>query len=210
MKIAIIGSTGFVGKVLLQKAINAGHQIKAPARNPESLEGLNNKIEVVKGDLSDISALRKLIGNVDAVISVAGPPMKGKFDVDAHAMLSKNIIMAMKESGVNRIITIAGAAAEIPGQALSWKQKLLRFVLANFVMPQVIAVKDMEVKFISESGLNWTIVRPPRIGKGKPSGIKVRENDLAGTKVDVEDITDFILSLLKTGEWNFKAPVVAS
>jgi len=34
MKIAILGSTGFLGKVLLEKALNAGYQVRTLVRNP--------------------------------------------------------------------------------------------------------------------------------------------------------------------------------
>ena len=37
MKIAILGSTGFVGKVLLEKALENGYQPKTLVRNPEKL-----------------------------------------------------------------------------------------------------------------------------------------------------------------------------
>ena len=33
MKIAILGSTGFLGKVLLEKALNAGYQVSTLVRN---------------------------------------------------------------------------------------------------------------------------------------------------------------------------------
>jgi uncharacterized protein len=35
MKIAILGSTGFVGQVLLKKALEQGYQIRTLVRNPK-------------------------------------------------------------------------------------------------------------------------------------------------------------------------------
>ena len=37
MKIAILGSTGFVGKTLLAKALERGYQVKTLVRDPEKL-----------------------------------------------------------------------------------------------------------------------------------------------------------------------------
>lgn len=37
MKIAILGSTGFLGKVLLEKALNAGYQVRTLVRTPAKL-----------------------------------------------------------------------------------------------------------------------------------------------------------------------------
>lgn len=211
MRLAILGSTGFVGMLLIQKALAQGHQIKALARSPEKLGNVKDKVEVIEGDMFDPVALETLVQGVDAVISVAGPPMNGKFDIEQHASATKNLVYAMKNAKVNRLITITGAAAEVPGQKLGFKQSLLRFVLGTFVRPDVIKVKDMELKTIAESGLNWTVLRPPLIGSGKATGnVAASNSDMTGVKIDVEDITDFILSLLNTNEWDRKAPVISS
>ena len=211
MKIALLGSTGFVGTVLLKKAITQGHQLKVLVRSPEKLNGAKNKVEIVHGDMFSPATLASLVQGVDVVISVAGPPMNGKFDVEKHARATQDLVYAMKSAKVNRLITITGAAAEVPGQKLGFKQSLLRFVLGTFVRPDVIKVKDMELKTIAESGLNWTVLRPPLIGSGNPTGnVAASDSDMTGMKIDVEDITDFILSLLKTKEWDRKAPIISS
>jgi putative NADH-flavin reductase len=211
MKLAILGSTGFVGAVLLKKALTQGHQLKVLARSPEKLGDAKDKVDIARGDMFDPAALESLVQGVDAVISVAGPPMNAKFDVEKHARATQDLVYAMKNAQVNRLITITGAAAEVPGQKLGFKQSLLRFVLGTFVRPDVIKVKDMELKTIAASGLNWTVIRPPLIGSGNATGsVAASEADMTGMKIDVEDIADFILSLLKTNEWDCKAPIVSS
>jgi len=211
MKLALLGSTGFVGAVLLNTPLAHGHQLKVLARSPEKLGDAKDKVEIVRGDMFDPTALESLVQNVDAVISVAGPPMNGKFDVDKHANATQLLVDVMQAARVNRLITITGAAAQVPGQKLGFKQSLLRFVLGNFVRPDVIKVKDMELKIIAQSPLNWTVIRPPLIGKGGATGnVAASETDMPGMQIDVEDIADFILALLKTKEWDRKAPIVAS
>jgi len=210
MKLAILGSTGFVGKALIQKALKAGHHVKALARSPEKLGELKDKVEVIQGDMFDSSSLQMLIKDVDAVISVAGPPLTGRHDSNRHGNSMRSIVDAMKAANVNRLIAITGAAAKVPGHRLGFKQSLLRVVLST-LKPDVIKTKDIELKIISESSLNWTVLRPPLIGTGKPTGnVATSEADMTGTKIDVEDITDFILTLLQTHDWDRKAPVVAS
>ena len=211
MKIALLGSTGFVGTVLLKKALLQGYQLKVLARSPEKLGNAKDKVEIIRGDMFDPDALESLVQGVDVVISVAGPSMNGKFDVEKHARATQDLVYAMKNNKVNRLITITGAAAEVPGQKLGFKQSLLRFVLGTLVRPDVIKVKDMELKIIAESSLNWTVLRPPLIGSGKVTGnVAASDSDMTGMKIDVEDITDFILSLLNTNTWDRKAPVISS
>lgn len=210
MKLSILGATGFVGRVLVRKALAAGHEVRVLARSPEKLGDLEDRVEVVRGDLLDPPSLAKLVAGADAVISVAGPPLKGHHDPERHASGTAALVRAMEAAGVDRLTTIAGAAARVPGLRLGPKQALLRVVL-RAVMPDVIRTKDLEVKAVTSSRLTWTIVRPPRIGAGKPTRrVRALEAELAGARVDVEDVTDFILGLLATHEWDRKAPVVAS
>jgi len=211
MKVAVLGSTGFVGTLLIQKALKAGHQVRALARSPEKLGDLKDKVEIVQGDMFDPAVLQTLVQGVDAVISVAGPPRKVRHDSEKHAVSTRLLTDAMKAAKVDRLVAITGAAAKVPGQKLGFKQSLLRLLLANVVVPDVIKTKDIELKIIAESGLNWTVLRPPIMGSGMPTGnVAASETDMTGTKIDVEDITDFILSLLQTHEWDRKAPIVAS
>jgi putative NADH-flavin reductase len=214
MKLGILGSTGFVGTVLIQKALTQGHQIKALVRSPEKLGSLKNRVEVVQGDMFDPAVLASLVSGVDAVISVAGPRSarrEGKLDAEHQASYVKLLVDAMKNARVDRLITIAGVVAKLPGQQLGFRQSLARFLLGNFVMPDVIKTKDIELKTIAESSLNWTVLRPPLMTTGKATGnVAASEKDMALARIDVEDITDFILSLLITHEWDRKAPIVSS
>lgn len=210
MKIAIIGSTGFVGKILLSKATGRGHKVKALVRNPEKLGDFKNKVEAVKGDMFVSADLKKLVEGADAVISVAGPPMAGKFDYRQYENAMLSLTEAMKSAGIKRIITIAGASIKLPGESLGFKRKFLR-VMLKILASKVVKLKDSEAKILFESGLKWTIVRPPLISNGNAgSNIIALENGLAGMKVNVEDIVDFILNNLLSEEWVCKAPTVSS
>jgi len=67
MKVAVLGSTGFVGTLLIQKALKEGHQVRALARSPEKLGDLKDKVEIVQGDMFDPAVLQTLVQGVDAV-----------------------------------------------------------------------------------------------------------------------------------------------
>ena len=119
MKLAILGSTGFVGTVMIQKALTQGHQIKALARSTEKLGSLKNRVEVVQGDMFDPAALASLVSGADAVISLAGPRSarrEGKFYAEHQASYVKLLVDAMKNAKVDRLITITGLVAKVPGQ----------------------------------------------------------------------------------------------
>lgn len=52
MKIALIGATGFIGSVILQEALNRGHQVTGIVRHPEKLPQHPN-LDVQKGDVTN-------------------------------------------------------------------------------------------------------------------------------------------------------------
>ncbi len=74
MKIAILGSTGFVGKVLIHKAIASGYQVKTLARNPEKLADIKDKIEIIQGSVFEPEAVEATLKGTETVISTIGPP----------------------------------------------------------------------------------------------------------------------------------------
>lgn len=205
-----MGATGFVGRVLVRKAIARGDRVRALVRTPGNLGDFEGRVEVVQGDMSDATCLQALTQNVDALVSTAGPPRQGRHDPGPYRDAMTALVRAMHHGKVERLVTIAGAAARLPGEILGFKRSLLRAVL-KVVMPDVIRTKDIELEIVSQSGLRWTVIRPPRIGKGNATGkVTATDRDLAGVKIDVEDITDFILSVLQSNDWVGRAPTVAS
>ena len=64
MKIAILGSTGFVGRALTEKALGKGFQIKSLVRNPDKLGTLKNKVEFIQGDISQLDKLDECLSGV--------------------------------------------------------------------------------------------------------------------------------------------------
>jgi NAD(P)-dependent dehydrogenase (short-subunit alcohol dehydrogenase family) len=51
MKVAIIGATGGIGRIMVRKALERGHEITAAVRNPSSLSGSYERLRVAKADV---------------------------------------------------------------------------------------------------------------------------------------------------------------
>ena len=212
MKITIFGSTGFVGKVLIKKAIAAGYQVKTLARNPEKLEEIKDKIEIIKGSVFESSSVEAAIVGAEAVISTIGPPQTGKsFDPYQYEKAMKEIVRIMDLKGIKRYIHIGGAAHQ-GGENEIWNfnRKFLRLFL-NLLGKQILVAKHLEWEVLKTSDLDWTLVRPPRIANEPASGnISVDEKNLKNLKVSVGDLTDFILQQISSKEWIRKAPLISS
>jgi NADH dehydrogenase len=127
MRVLIVGGTGFVGRALLRRLSQDGHQITVLARRPERHRDLLliphvSVIEAVH--LSDLF-LRKHIKGQDAVINLVGilhETGKIKFD-QVHVGLVRKIVAACSVEGVNRLLHISalGASLDAPSAYLRSK-----------------------------------------------------------------------------------------
>jgi putative NADH-flavin reductase len=211
MKIAILGSTGFVGKVLIHKAVTAGYVIKTLARNPEKLEDIRDKVEIIQGTVFDPSAIEATIEGTDAVLSTIGPPSRNPGNPEQYEKAMKDIVTAMNKNGIKRYIHIGGALHS-GGENEVWSigRRLLRFFV-NLLGKQILVAKQLEWEVLKTSDLDWTLVRPPRITKeGALGTLSADERNLKSLNVSVEDLADFILEQVTSKDWIRKAPLVSS
>jgi putative NADH-flavin reductase len=212
MKIAILGSTGFVGKVVLQKALDRGYQVKTLVRNPEKLGELKEKVEFVQGSVAQSDKLEKAISGTEAVLSTIGPSMKNPGDPELYKKSMENLVTILEKQNIKRFIHIGGAA-HLGGENENWSvgRIILRLVLKIIAKP-VLAAKQLEWDVLKKSSLDWTLVRPPGIMKNvfKDKGTVADEKKLSRTKVNVEDLSDFIVEQITSKDWIGKAPLVAA
>ena len=174
MKIAILGSTGFVGKILLPRALERGHQVNTLVRDPQKLGIYKERVEVVTGDASESEKLDKTVVGTEAVLSTL-PPVINTQEQKNYADVMKNLVLVLKRNGIKRLIHIGGAVHD-GGTNENWTlgRKLLRFYLSIVCKPVLIA-KQLEWEVLRNSNLDWTLVRPPRILKAKPIGLLVAD-----------------------------------
>jgi putative NADH-flavin reductase len=212
MKIAILGSTGFLGKVVLKKALYKGYQIKTLVRSPEKLGEFKDKVEFIQGSVTQAEKLEETVNGAEVVISTVGPPMKKSIDSESYKNAMENLVAILEKQNIKRYIHIGGAA-HLGGDNENWTmgRKILRLVLKIIAKPVLVA-KQLEWEVLKKSSLDWALVRPPGIMKEvfKGNGTIADEKNLARTKVNVEDLAVFIVEQITSKDWIKKAPLVAS
>jgi nucleoside-diphosphate-sugar epimerase len=144
MKIAITGATGFVGQAVLEE-IEQGMDIARALtrRDQERRRG----VMWVPGSLDDLASLKELVGGSQAVIHIAGltnTPNPAEFHT-ANVEGTERLIAACKSAGVERLVFVSSLSAREP--------KLSAYGASKF---------EAEER-VKESGLDWTIVRPPAV-----------------------------------------------
>ncbi len=211
MRVAILGSTGFLGKVLLRKAIEHGYEIRTLVRNPEKLGEFTSRVEFVVGSIFEPENVNEAIVGTQAVISTVGPSQKNPGSPQDYKKAMEQLVAAMKRHGIRRLIHVGGAVHD-GGEGERWtvRRRLLRLAL-DFLYKPGLEAKRLEWEVLKGSDLDWTLVRPPRIAPKRPPGELVAdERSLPSLQVWVEDLAGFILEQLESTTWVRRAPLVAA
>jgi uncharacterized protein YbjT (DUF2867 family) len=115
-KIVIAGSTGHLGKALVEVGIKRGFQIRALARHPEVLNiyKSNKLFEITKADVTRPEELTGILDGFEAIITTIGiTRQKDKvsfMDIDYQANL--NLLLEAKRSNVKKFIYTSGFGVE--------------------------------------------------------------------------------------------------
>ena len=141
---AVTGGTGFVGGHLLSLAIETGHSVRALTRSEQRPR---DGIDWIPGTLGNRESLSALAQGADAIVHIAGAiraPDRAGFAAP-NIEGTQNIIDAARKAGVSRFIHISSLTAREPDVSdYGWS-------------------KAESEKIVQESGLDWTIIRPPAV-----------------------------------------------
>ena len=209
MKLLIIGGTGGTGKELIKQALEQGHNLTALVRNPAKIKMAHQNLNVIKGNVLDLSKVQEFVAGQDAVLSALGHK---KFFIKTNILSegTRNIILAMEKHNVKRFICITSLG-------INDSRFKLGLYYTLFVIPVIVFFyfwdKAKQEKLIRSSGLNWTIVRPGQLTNGKKRGRYKHGSDVGNyilTKmISRADVAHFILSQINDTTYLHKTPGIA-
>jgi putative NADH-flavin reductase len=208
MKIVVFGASRGVGLKVVEQALQAGHTVTAFVRSPEKLTVKHANLIVYKGDAIDPAAVEKAIAGQEAVISALGPtrpPVPHMME-----MAAKNIVAGMQKHAVHRLVSTTGAGVRQPEDKPKFADHFIGFLL-NLLAKEVVLDSAENVKVIQASGLEWTVVRFPRLTDGEHTG-KYRIGFVgkdSGTQLSRADGADFVLKELTGKKWLRKLPLAS-
>jgi len=211
MRITLFGATGFVGKKLLELALQENHEITVLARSPDKLGALKSQVNCIEGDYFDPQAVRNALQGADAVLSCIGPPLGfgRKQFIGKYPQAMTSLINELNSAGITRVITIAGASVPLPGSELPLLAKITR-VMMLLIGGQISRDKDEEALLLANSGLDWTILRPPGIKAGTMGNFVASETVLRSPFVNLEQLCQFMIANLSDETWVRKAPLTST
>lgn len=208
MTIALFGGSGRSGAAFLPRALAAGHTIKALARTPAKITVTDPRLEVIQGDVTDAAAVARTIAGADAVVSLIGQTKGGRKDVQTVG--TQNMIAAMRAENIRRIVSLSGGGVPYPKDEPKFADKAIRGVMKLF-FSSLLTDGTQHLELLRESGLDWTVVRAPRLVEEADRGTYTvgYVGTTGGTKISRGDVMDFVLEVLTEGTHVKDAPFIS-
>ena len=208
MDLVVFGASGNLGRQLVEKAQVAGHRVTAFVRSPSKLAIQHSHLTLYQGDSMNAEAVNKALADQQAVISALGParPLEpGMMETSA-----KNIVAAMKERNIYRLVSTTGAGVWQPQDQPKLSDYFIAILLHIFAR-EVERDSFAYVDVIKASDLDWTVVRFPRLTDGPRTGrYRVGYIDKeSSVRFSRADGAEFILKELTEKKWVRRAPLVS-
>lgn len=147
MRVFVTGGTGFVGRNIVRRLVDSGHDPVLLVRNKDSVANLGpypNSPRLVTGGLQDIAVLEEGISGCDAVIHLVGiiREVGSNTFMAVHYKGTRNVVEASRRAGIKRFIHMSAEGTK-PSATSNYHK-----------------TKFMAEEYIRSSGLNYTIFRP--------------------------------------------------
>ncbi|MDH5741810.1 MAG: NAD(P)H-binding protein [Nitrospira sp.] len=199
-KLAIFGISGRTGRELAKIAGIKGWEVCGLVRPTSTIEGSILNGRIVRGDFDEFDRVVETIADSEAVCCLIGPqpPYTDVFCASATAA----IIAAMKQTRCMRLVCQTGAMI---GPAPS-RSHPMEWMVRTFARwhPQAIRDREEQERLVESSGLDWTIVKPPRLTDSPPQGrvqaSAVLRIGLLST-ISRADLAAFIIDEVQTGRF---------
>lgn len=155
MKLLILGATGTIGRLLVERALERGHQVTAQTRSASAPDFPTKADRVVFDPVSTAETIMPHISGHDAVIYALG--FRGQGEVRFFSESTRSLLVAMGRAGVRRLVAITGVGA---GETKGHGGLIYDWIIYPLFTRAIYADKDRQETLIRSSDLDWTILRP--------------------------------------------------
>jgi uncharacterized protein YbjT (DUF2867 family) len=144
MNLLVVGATGTLGRQVVRRAIDEGHQVRCLVRNARKATFLKEwGAQIVQGDLCAPETLPRALEGITAVIDAATSRPTDSLTIKQVDWDGKvSLIQAAAAAKVERFVFFSILGAE------------------DFPNVPLMEIKRCTEVFLAESGLNYTILKP--------------------------------------------------
>jgi len=215
MKILLLGATGRTGKLVSTKAIENGYEVNCLSRNSERIKKQNG-LTVFEGNPNNKTDLEKAISDCDGVISVLNISRKSDFPWAKLRTPKKylsevmNLLVSVAEGRNLKRIAVCSAwgVSDTKNNLPKW----FKWFIDNSNIGITYQDHERQEKIISESKMDWTIVRPVGLTNSRRKEIikETFENKLKPSlTISRQSVAKFIVDSLVRDELIGKKVVIS-
>lgn len=190
MNVLILGANGQIARIVEERILNESAfedvLLTLGLRNPSRLQNLSGNSRVI---LSDVDLNRQ--DQVEAAMEEQDLVFVAAVDHDKQNRPTKNVIAAMKTTGVKRVLytNILGLYNEVPGEFGRWNLAQVRSGLNAAITSD---------RLLADSGVDYTTLRLPWLNNRDEIKYEVIHKDetYVGVSGSRKSIADLILRII--------------
>ncbi|WP_210503172.1 NAD(P)H-binding protein [Nocardioides xinjiangensis] len=186
--VLVTGATGFIGRRLVPALLDAGHDVRAMTRRPESYDGPG---EPVGADVMDAESLAPALQDVDVAVylvhSLDDPDFERK---DAEA--ARHFSAAAARAGVRQIVYMGGLGDEDHDLSahLRSRREVERLLGGDGVPVTVLRAAIV----VGHGGISWEITR--QLVKNLPAMVVPRWVGTRTQPIAIDDVVRYLAGVV--------------
>lgn len=210
MHILVIGGSRGIGLECVRYALARGHGVRAFARSAQSIPVEHEKLEKRTGDATRGDDVAAALDGVDAVILALGVPKTMSTLLRPIHLFSEAtvaLVPAMQAAGLRRLLAVTGFGTGDSYARLSSAERLG----FQAIMGRAYADKNRQERLITETDLDWTLVRPGFLTSNRMTGryqVLTEPSTWRNGMISRADVAHFLIHAAEDGTFIREAPVL--
>ena len=217
LKITIIGANGRTGIELVKQALKSGISVRALVRDKQKILIPNPNLEIIEGSPLNLLDVKKATQGANAVCVALNISRTSDFPwskVITPTNLLKNsmenIVQAMKEQEIKRVLTVSAWGTGDSYGELDW---MFRFLINKTNVGTAYKGHEEQEFVLNNSGLDWTAVRPVGLSnKKKHKTTRISQNGETKLKMMIsrKDVAKFMLEIIRDEKYYQTTPSISN
>ena len=200
MRLLVVGASGRTGRILVDRALERGHQVTALDIEQGGDVLTREGLRVVAGDILAPDTLPAAMEGIDAIVSLVSPHPRRNGRVYVEG--TRNLTDAAARAGVPRIVVVSAQGAGVDPTRLTFFYRIvLKIPVVARLYPDI---ARMETDLIARTDIDWTIVRAAVLSDGPRTGrYRTNAGDVVsgGSRISRADLADFLITVVESAEY---------
>ncbi len=205
MNVFVLGAAGKTGRLIVEMAVAAGHDVTALVRDASRYNAPPG-VQVLRGDATDPATLAHGMAGQDVVIDAVGGKTPWR-KTELERTVARAIVAAAQQHGTHRIIAISSLGVS---DSTAHSPLLLRLLLPTFLRGSTADKAAMEQE-VEQAGIPYVLVRPAVLNDQSAVGtVRVLTGTEKGRQITRADVASFVIEQLTTNTHLNRAVTIAN